>query len=139
FQQPGKVGMHESARQIAEKISPLRWRPTNDAPARVNLLIPTIDLQHFFGGYIGKMNLARRLIERGLRVRIVTVDPVPPLPADWARRVESYEGLAGLFDRVEVVFGREAQGVEVSRADRFIATTWWSAHIAANAARALGG
>jgi hypothetical protein len=111
----------------------------DDAPARVNLLIPTIDLEHFFGGYIAKFNLARRLTERGLRVRIVTVDPVPPLPRDWRRRLESYEGLAGFFDRVEVAFGREAAALEVSRSDRFIATTWWSAHVAQSATRALGG
>src|SRR5207248_9295147 len=82
--------------------------------------------------------LARRLSERGFRVRIVTVDPVGPLPRSWRRQLESYRGLAGILDRVEVVFGRE-QGVEVSRSDRFVATTWWSAHIAASAARALGG
>jgi len=136
---PGRRGPEGSPRAIAEKVAPLELAMRDDAPPRVNLLIPTIDLEHLFGGYIAKFNLARRLAERGLRVRIVTVDPVPPLPRDWARRVESYEGLGGLFDRVEVVFGREAQGVEVSRADRFIATTWWSAHVAANAARALGG
>ena len=38
-----------------------------------------------------------------------------------------------------MVFGREARAVEVSRSDRFIASTWWSAHVAASAVRALGG
>jgi glycosyltransferase involved in cell wall biosynthesis len=136
---PGRRLPDGTPRAIAEKVAPLELSMRDDAPARVNLLIPTIDLEHFFGGYIAKFNLARRLAEHGLRVRIVTVDPVPPLPRDWARRLESYEGLAGLFDSVEVAFGREAQSLEVSRADRFIATTWWSAHVAANAGRALGG
>jgi hypothetical protein len=105
----------------------------------VNLLIPTIDLEHFFGGYIAKLNLARRLAERGARVRILTVDPVGALPSSWRRRLESYSGLGGLLDRVEVEFGRESQGVEVSRSDRFVATTWWTAHIARDALRAVGG
>ena len=105
----------------------------------MNILIPTIDLEHFFGGYITKLNLARRLAERGARVRIVTVDPVGVLPAGWRRTLESYSGLDGLFDRVEVVFGRESQGIEVSRSDRFVATTWWTAHVAAAALEALGG
>ena len=43
---------------IADKIAPLRWRVADDEPARINLLIPTIDLRHFFGGYIAKFNLA---------------------------------------------------------------------------------
>jgi hypothetical protein len=105
----------------------------------VNLLIPTIDLDHFFGGYIAKFNLASALAERGLRVRLVTVDPVAPLPRSWQRTLESYSGLDGFFERVEVEFGRESQGLEVSRSDRFIATTWWTAHIAGEALRSLGG
>jgi glycosyltransferase involved in cell wall biosynthesis len=127
------------ARLTADKIEPLRLAIREDAPERVNLLIPTVDLAHFFGGYIAKFNLARRLAERGLRVRIVTVDPQAPLPSSWARQVEAYEGLDGLFEHVEVAFGRESPGLEVSRSDRFVATTWWSAHLAADAARRLGG
>ena len=52
-----------------------------------------------------------------MRVRIVTVDPVGSLPASWREDVEAYSGLAGLLDEVEVAFGRESQGLEVSRAD----------------------
>jgi glycosyltransferase involved in cell wall biosynthesis len=137
---PGQHGREAPAtRAIAEKIAPLALAPRDDAPERVNILIPTIDLEHFFGGYIGKLNLARRLARRGLRVRLVTVDPVGPLPAAWRARLEAYSGLAGVFEEVEVTFGREAQGLEVSRADRFVATTWWTAHIADEARRALGG
>jgi glycosyltransferase involved in cell wall biosynthesis len=135
---PGRTAPGGPARVIAEKIAPLALSPRDDAPSRVNLLIPTIDLEHFFGGYIAKLNLARRLAERGARVRVVTVDPVPPLPGGWRAQIESYAGLRGVFDRVEVAFARGA-GLEVSRADRFVASTWWSAHIAADATRAVGG
>jgi hypothetical protein len=103
----------------------------------VNLLLPTIDLRHFFGGYIAKLNLARRLADRGLRVRVVTVDETPPLPRSWQRTVESYNGLAGVFDRVEVAFARQEARLEVSPTDRFIATTWWTAHIARAALREI--
>ncbi len=126
---PGAVRPAGPARDMAEKIAPLTLSVRDDAPARINLLIPTIDLAHLFGGYIAKFNLARRLAERGHRVRIVTVDPVPPLPRDWREQVSAYEGLAGVFDRVEVAFGREAP-LEVSRDDAWIATTWWTAHVA---------
>ena len=125
--------------QIAAKVAPLEFAVRDDGPRRINILIPTIDLNHFFGGYIGKLNLAARLADRGERVRIVTVDPVGALPSSWTQRLETYSGLAGLFDRVEVVFGRESAAVEVSRSDRFVATTWWTAHIAHDAVRRLGG
>jgi glycosyltransferase involved in cell wall biosynthesis len=139
-QVPGRTASNSTAvGTIAAKIAPLELAVREDSPSRVNILIPTIDLEHFFGGYITKLNLARRLAERGARVRIVTVDPVGVLPSSWPRTLESYSGLAGLFDRVEVVFGRESQGLEVSRTDMFVATTWWTAHIAASALDALDG
>ena len=135
---PGARAPAEPAvRAIAEKIAPLRLAVSDSAPRRVNLLIPSIDLQHFFGGYIGKFNLARRLAARGERVRIVTVDPVGSLPESWRRDVEAYSGLDGMLDEVEVVFGRESQGIEMSRGDTLIATTWWTAHIADAALRSL--
>jgi glycosyltransferase involved in cell wall biosynthesis len=137
---PGRRDPNNAAvKTLMEKIAPLELAIADDAPERVNLLIPTIDLAHFFGGYIAKMNLALRLAQRGTRVRIITVDPVPALPDDWRQRLEAYSGLAGLFDQVDVVFGREAAEIEVSRTDRFIATTWWTAHIAHQAATTLSG
>lgn len=126
-----------ASRLVGQKIAPLELEVARSAPRRVNLLIPTIDLEHFFGGYITKLNLARRLSERGVRVRLVTVDHGAPLPRDWKRRVEAYSGLAGLFDQVEVEFGR-AGPLEVSPGDSFIATTWWTAHVAGAACQALG-
>ena len=129
---------HEATRTLADKIRPLEVSVRPDAPSRVNLLIPTIDLTHFFGGYIAKLNLARRLAELGLRVRVVTVDETPPLPPSWRRTVESYEGLDGVFDRVEVAFAREEAPLELSPTDRFVATTWWTAHLAHVAVKGLG-
>jgi glycosyltransferase involved in cell wall biosynthesis len=136
---PGRQRPAGTPREIAETVAPLDLAVRDDAPPRVNVLVPAIDLEHLFAGYIAKFNLARRLSERGLRVRIVTVDPVPPLPPSWRRRLESYAGLAGLLDRVEVIFGRETPGIEVSRQDRFVATTWPTAHVAAAAVGELGG
>jgi glycosyltransferase involved in cell wall biosynthesis len=134
-QTPGRSGSPTSVSSIAEKIAPLSWSVSDRAPERINLLIPTVDLAHFFGGYIAKFNLARRLAERGHRVRVVTVDPVGALPPGWREATAGYAGLDGLFERVEITFGREAPAVEISRRDRFIATTWWTAHIADDALR----
>jgi glycosyltransferase involved in cell wall biosynthesis len=133
IQEPGRGGLDQGAAAIAQKVAPLRLSSADDAPVRVNLLIPSIDLQHFFGGYIAKFNLARRLAERGLRVRVVTVDPVGALPADWRRTLESFAGLEGLLGEIEIVFGRESASIECSPGDSFIATTWWTAYVARHA------
>ena len=133
--EPGGIG---PTRAIAAKLAPLDLDVLQDAPARVNVLIPTIDLDHFFAGYIAKFNLALALARRGHRARIVCVDPVGRLPRDWMARVESFAGLAGFGEQVEVAFGRAGGALEVSRSDRFVATTWWTAHIASAAVRDLG-
>jgi GT2 family glycosyltransferase len=128
-----------AVRAIADKIAPLELAVSHSAPVRINLLVPTVDLEHFFGGYIGKFNLAVRLAHAGVRVRVVTVDPTGRLPRGWRTHVEAYAGLQGAFDAVEVAFGREQAPLPVSPRDRFIATTWWTAHIAGAAVRTVDG
>ncbi|MBN8868785.1 MAG: glycosyltransferase [Solirubrobacterales bacterium] len=125
--------------QMRQKVAPLFPVVSRDQPRRINLLIPSIDLEHFFGGYIAKFNLARRLAEHGARVRVVTVDPTLPVPSDWKERIEGYAELEGVFDQIEVAFGRDGrEPLLISPDDRFIATTWWTAHIASRLARSTG-
>ena len=126
--------------QMRRKVAPLVTVVDEAEPRRINLLIPTIDLEHLFGGYIAKFNLARRLAETGVTVRIVTVDPTPHLPDDWRERVEAFNGLADLFDEVEISFGRDgSEMLRINPDDRFIATTWWTAHIADRLVAQTGG
>jgi glycosyltransferase involved in cell wall biosynthesis len=126
-------------RQITRKIAPLRLRVSATCEPRVNMLVPTVDLDHFFGAYIGKFNLARRLAEHGLRVRIVAVDPTR-LPSTWRDQIRRYEGLESLLEVVEVEFApeRELLRLEVSPSDTFMATTSWTAHLAHCATQELG-
>ncbi|HQX08903.1 MAG TPA: glycosyltransferase [Thermoflexales bacterium] len=128
----------QRAQVIREKISPIHLDIRASEPGRINLIIPGIDLKHLFGGYIGKLNLARRLAERGHRVRIVLVDYCDYLPSLWETQIRKYQGLEHLFERVEVAnqFDRSIP-LPVSPRDRFIATTWWTAHIAHDACRQL--
>lgn len=123
---------------IQQKIAPLRLNVSRAAPQRINLLIPTVDLKYFFGGYITKFNLARHLAEAGFKVRIVIVDYCEYLPSLWRQQLQAVQGLERLFDFVELAYAFERQRpLEVSADDAFIATTWWTAHIAHKAARDL--
>jgi GT2 family glycosyltransferase len=124
-------------RAVAEQILPLRLAVADHAPQRINLLVPGIDPRRPFDGVPARLHLARRLAERGLRVRVVTVDPVVALPRSWAREVEARAGVAGLFETVEVELGRESAGIEVSRSDAFVATGWRTAHVARAALRTV--
>ncbi len=108
------------------------------APSRVNIVLPIIDVAHFFGGYIGLFNVARRLSDHGLRVRLVTADPQPRLPTTWRMELARYEGLADGLDRIEVAYGADGTPLEVSPDDAFVAASAWTAPVAHRAATALG-
>lgn len=124
---------------IRQKIAPLRLAVSPEARSRVNLLIPTIDFDYVFGGYIAKLNLARSLAEAGFQVRVVIVDHCDYNPRLWKRQLQNFEGLSSVLDRCELayVFDRSVP-FRVSPKDCFIATTWWTAHIAHHASRMLG-
>jgi hypothetical protein len=108
-------------RAVAQRIEPLRLAVRDSAPARVNVLVPSLD------GTPAPLELARRLAERGLRVRVVTTEAIGALPRSRARALEP----------VELEYGRESLGIEVSRADSFVATTWSSAYVAQAALRSV--
>jgi hypothetical protein len=100
-------------------------------PWRVNLLVPTIDLDYVFGGYLAKFNLALRLAESGLRVRILVTDYCAFDPSRWAKQLKEFEGLEQLFQNCEVDYAYD-RGRQIPRSPRdvFVATTWWTAHLA---------
>ncbi len=137
---PGQAAPADGrARGLAKRIAPLMLASTTAAPERVNILIGTVEPEHVSRPLIGSLNLAHRLAEHGLRSRIVTVDPVRPLRGNWKRAIENHSGLPGVLGRVELAFARETRDLEVSPADRFIATTPAAAHIASRAAEELDG
>lgn len=126
--------------RIESKTAPLNLRLAPGSPGRVNLLIPEIDFNSFYGGYMAKFNLARKLAESGYRVRLVVVDPCVYAPDSWRRAVRSYAGLADIFDKLEVAYqGDRKQTMEVSENDRFIATTWWTAYLADHGSKLVSG
>lgn len=126
--------------RIESKIEPLNLRVLQRSPARVNLLIPEINFNSFYGGYMAKLHLAAKLIESGYRVRLVVVDPCVYSPDDLRAAVRDYPGLEDIFDKLETAYqGDRKQVLEVSDGDRFIATTWWTAYLAHHSTRAVSG
>jgi hypothetical protein len=126
------VRRSHSAFWIADKVAPLRLAVEADAPTRIDIVHPQVDLTHFFGGFIAVFNLARRLAERGHRVRVIALEGDPP--AGWRERLAAYEGLASSIDRLEVVGARDrSRPIAASADDVLVATHWTAAHVAAGA------
>jgi hypothetical protein len=121
---------------LEEKLAPLELTVTEEEPVRVNVIHPAIDLRHFFGGFIAVFNLARRLRERGHRVRLLVLDP-PDLPSDWRRRLCSFEGIGASAETLEVVFAHDRRAIPAHPDDALVATHWTAAHVAAGAAVGL--
>lgn len=122
---------------IPEKLRPLTLAVSEAEPRRVNVVHPSIDLKHFFGGFIAVFNLARELAEDGHRVRMIATER-SDLPPDWRQRLSGYEGLGDILERIEVEFAAEREPVRCNPDDAFLATHWTVAHVAAGAAAELG-
>jgi hypothetical protein len=118
---------------LVDKLEPLALDVRRDAVRRIDIMHPAVDLKHFFGGFIAIFNLARRLGERGHRVRLIALEPPRP-PADWRTRLARYEGVGDFAHELEVVFAADRrEPVEINPDDALIATHWTAAHVAAKA------
>ena len=128
----------------ARRRSPTRSQPLElavraDAPQRVNLLVPDDRPE-------APLRRLHREVQPGAPARRARAagpprhrGPDAAAAASWQRTVESYSGLAGLFDRSRSRSRARRAPLEVNPADRFIATTWWTAHLAHAALRRHDG
>ena len=111
------------------------WTPefTADGPA-VNVLIPTLNPTEIFAGIVTALDIGLGLAERGLNVRFIATDlPVSAFSTSRAfvkRRLSEQAVAAGAADRIELYCGVTGGTVPSHRDDLFIATAWWSAHVA---------
>ncbi|UCF86679.1 MAG: hypothetical protein JSV71_04125 [Nitrospiraceae bacterium] len=128
---PASSRNHPAVEFIRKKIAPLNLNVIQSEQMRVNIIISIIDFRYVFGGYIGVFNLAKKLADSGFRIRMVITDECKYEPDVWRQEIKKYEGLENFFDRVEVayVYSRK-DPIPVSTHDVFMATSWWTAHIA---------
>ena len=124
------IRQEQSAYWIEDKLDPLKIELDVNEPARINIVHPAIDLKHFFGGFITVFTLARRLVERGHKVRLVALDSVD-LPGDWRERLAEYESIGQFAAELEVVDASDRSiPVAFNPADSVLATQWTAAWVA---------
>jgi len=130
FSEIGEQDINIMIDNIRQKIKPLKI-DAKGTKTKINLLIPTIDFNYFFAGYIAKFNFAKKLVDIGYNVRIIIVDWCDFQPEIWKQEIKNYSGLEDIFDKIEIfyAFDRDKE-LKISKDDVFIATTWWTAHIA---------
>jgi glycosyltransferase involved in cell wall biosynthesis len=119
--------------QLREKTTPLRLKPSESAPQRVNVLVGEGSGDGLDPVNAAIVNLAAALGTAGTNVRLVTFTESEQLPSEWPAWTDS-----PAIARIELHASDRSQPLDVSPRDLFVATTWWTARLAHAAARELG-
>lgn len=129
--------VEEPDTHIAE-INPYEFRKIEYPRKRINLLLPSINSEHVFGGISTALKFFEQLAdELGYDRRIILVDAVPNEEA-----VEQYQKKykfvnwkdSSLEERQIVPYAyRQGCTLPVSENDYFMFTGWWTAHCAQEA------
>ena len=115
---------------IAE-IVPCHARESGSDGARLNLLLPSINSRHYFGGIHTAVVLYREMLERFPRSRIILTDAAPEV--DALQRFPDHV-LVNLEEddpapRQIVAFNdRYARTLPLAMGDRWLSTAWWTAY-----------
>jgi len=119
---------------IAE-INPVRLRRSEQTGLRFNLLIPAVSERHIFGGISTALQFFRGFGALADDLRIIATDEGKLREARIdANRFPGWTFVDAADDdrpgRVMVAIGRRQAPLPVRKHDVFIATAWWSAHLA---------
>jgi glycosyltransferase involved in cell wall biosynthesis len=121
------------------EIVPYTFRECDYKARRLNLLVPSINTCHVFGGISTALKFYDRMLETtGYDARIILVDAIPDKEA-----VEKYEKLGYSFVKPEEESSEKKQvisysdrfnrSIPVSENDYFMLTGWWTAYCAQDA------
>jgi hypothetical protein len=120
--------------EFLRKYSGREYRVRPTTPVRVNVLIGMLSSQYMTGGIFAMLHLARRFEELGLRTRILLSDmrAVDSLEMDRIRRhapdLEAFLGTVEMAPFFSTNFP-----ISISPQDLFVATSWWTAYLCAEA------
>lgn len=112
-----------------------RFTPVFEAegPA-INILVPTLNPTEIFAGIQTALDIGVGLAARGLSVRFIATD-LPISSHETSRgyilnRLDTAQAAKGAAGRVTLACGVIQPEMAMHRQDRFLATAWWSAHLA---------
>ena len=116
------------------ELTPIRMRKSPIPAHRLNLLLPSINAMHTFGGVATALALFQALIEKlgtvEYRYRIIALDAKPDAEAltlfQEYRLVAADEDVEDTFQILSIAERYEC--IPVWEQDIFIATIWWSAY-----------
>lgn len=120
---------------IEKRVQP-NWRPVmNAAHPSVTVLVPTLNPTEVFAGIATALDIGTGLARLGHHVRFIATD-LPVASAETSRnfvlrRLHAMGDASALAQgRITLECGVTSDTVSAHPADRFLATAWWSAHVA---------
>jgi len=130
-------------KEIVDLRKEPRWTPefTATDPA-VTVLVPTLNPTEIFAGIVTALDIGLGLAARGYRVRFIATD-LPVSSPGTSRsfilhRLGPGVDAETIADRISLHCGVQSPTLPAHRGDIFLATAWWSAHVAEKLIRRHG-
>lgn len=115
------------------QITPINVKKSRFDFKRINLVLPSINKEHFFGGVSTALHLLNAIADLSgekIHSRIILTDAVPDkddLKGFPEYRLFSFEDDSDALHQVVPVTNKYQRNVYVTMKDRFLATSWWTA------------
>lgn len=129
----GEESYNLSLKHFYPELTPFSFRESNSQKPRLNLLIPTIDPAHIFGGIATAIQLYEMLLAKlGFDGRIISTDG--PASSLFLTKFPKYSCYTLKYctdsDPLQILSGvpRMDGDLMIRKRDVFIATSWWSAN-----------
>ncbi|MGB1207938.1 MAG: glycosyl transferase family 1 [Paracoccaceae bacterium] len=120
---------------LTEQRTQPRWHITLDAEAPAfTILVPTLNPTEIFAGIATALDIGLGLAARGYHVRFIATDLPVSSPAVsrgfLIQRLSVQDRATGAAERIMLQCGVTSETLPGHRADIYMATAWWSAHVA---------
>ncbi|MEM1302429.1 MAG: glycosyltransferase, partial [Pseudomonadota bacterium] len=109
----------------------VKWTPDPTAPhPAINLLVPSLNPSEIFAGIATAVDLGLALAKHGHDVRFIATDLPIAAPAASLGFVLSRGSDPALRARINLACGVTSDRIPTHPSDNYIATAWWTAHVA---------
>lgn len=114
------------------EVTPFAGRISDFSGVRLNLIVPSVQNEHLFGGILTALRFFESLTEGLDNCRIILSDQSTDrnIPNRWTSDYTCLDALDDDRDgRLVIPFGdRGSRSLAVRRTDIFVATAWWTAY-----------
>ncbi len=123
------------------QITPITIKKSRFDFRRINLVVPSINEEHFFGGVSTALTLLDEIIKKtnnNTKSRLILTDAIPDkkdMEKIFNCKLVSFDQDIDVDHQMLPVRDKHQKNIFITKNDRFIATAWWTAYITQNILR----